>query len=177
MGDHFQPMTVLFTAKSVPSTETWIHKRPWHGSKSRRCSSKATERMGLTVIWHTVKDPRNLHSNCVPVGRAELCLSLTMLLLAPIPKLASALLAELGAVGRRGPGQRVCCGKLPSLPLLNIQEHIHWHVYTHSRLRALLLCFQGFTNQTGFNLSGFLLLNLETGVHFYLNTEQVRALM
>lgn len=88
---------VLFTAKSVTSTETWIHKRLWHGSKSRRCSSKATERTGLTVIWHAMKDPRNLHSNCVPVGWAELCLSLTMLLLAPIPKLASVL---LGAVGR-----------------------------------------------------------------------------
>lgn len=55
----------------APRTESWVQKRPWHGSVGRRCSCKATERTGLTVIWHTVKDPRNLHSDCVPVGRAE----------------------------------------------------------------------------------------------------------
>lgn len=33
-------------------------------------------RTRLAVIWHTVKDPRNLHSDCVPVGWAELCPSL-----------------------------------------------------------------------------------------------------
>lgn len=157
---------VLFTAKALPCTETRLHKRPWHGSRSRRCSSKATERTGLTVIWYTVKDPRNLHSNCVPVGRAELSPSLTvLLLLALIPKLASALLVDLGAGAGGGPGQRVYCGKLPSLPLLNIQQHIQRHVYTHSRLRAFLpLCFRGFTSLTGFNLSGFLLSNLGSSV-------------
>ena len=99
---------VLFTAKSVFKKK----KHPWHDSVSRRCSSEATERTGLSVIWHTVKDPRNLHSDCVPVGRAELCRSLAMLPLARIPKLASALAQGAGG----GPGQRVHCGRLPSLP-------------------------------------------------------------
>lgn len=153
---------VLFTAKSVPHTEMWIQKGPWHGSVGRRrCSCKATERTGLAVIWHTVKDPRNLHSDCVPVGRAELCLSLAMLLLAPIPKLASALLRELE---RRGPGQRVYCGRLPSLPLLNIQQHIHGHVYMHAaeRRRALLHLWVP-TSRMGFDLCGISALKCREG--------------
>lgn len=47
--------------------------------------------------------------------------------MALIPKLASELLRELEG---RGAGQRVHCGKLPSPSLLNIQQHIHKHVYT-----------------------------------------------
>ncbi len=135
---------VLFAAKSVPCTETWIQKRPWHGSVGRRCSCKATERTGLAVIWHTVKDPRNLHSDCVPVGRAELCLSLAMLLLAPIPKLASALLRELeGARSASSPWQTAIS------PLSSTYSSIYADMFTHTaqRRRALLpppLCFKGF---------------------------------
>lgn len=82
-----------------------------------------------SVIWHTVKDRRNLHSNCVPVGWAELCLSLARLLLAPIPKLASALLREL----KGGPVSEFTvagCHISPSSTYSSIR--MHWHVYTHS---------------------------------------------
>lgn len=129
IGALFQPMTVLlFTAKSVPCTETWIHKRPWHGSKSRRCSSRATKRTGLTVIWHTVKDPRNLHSNCVPVGQAELSLSLAMLLLACILKLASALLTETEGGG--GPVSEFTVASC-HLSLSLIYSSIYTDMFTH----------------------------------------------
>lgn len=100
----------------------------------RGCSSKATREDRLAAIWHTVKDPRNLHSDCVPVGLTELC-SLVMLLLAPIPKLASALLMELEGC------QWVHCGNLPSphslLALPSTYSSIYadcpGHVYSHSR--------------------------------------------
>lgn len=107
-------------------------------------------RTRLTVIWHTVKDPRNLHSDCVPVGWAELCLSLAMLAL--IPKLASALLRELeGAWSESSPWQAAIS---PS------RQHTAAYTWTclHSEAQRspLPLCFQGFTSQIGSNLSGFL---------------------
>lgn len=51
-------------------------KCPGHGNVVRRCFCKAPVRKGLCVIWHAVKDPIDLHSNCVPVGPPEPRLSL-----------------------------------------------------------------------------------------------------
>lgn len=51
-------------------------KCPGHGSVGRRCSCEASARTGLCVIRHAVKDPIDLHSNCVPVGPPEPRLSL-----------------------------------------------------------------------------------------------------
>lgn len=121
-----------------------FQKRPWHGSVSRRCSGKATEEdRGFGVIWHTVKDPRNLHSDCVPVGWAELCLSLAMLLLAPIPKLASALLRELEG----GPVSEFTVAGCPPSPSPSTYSSVY-DMFTHTaeKLRVLPpppLCFQG----------------------------------
>lgn len=145
-------MCVMSCRASASQWNVDFTKRPWHGSVGRRCSCRATERTGLCVIWHTVKDRRNLHSNCVPVGRVELCLSLAMLLLAPIPKLASALLRELEG----GPVSEFTvagCHFSPSSTYSSIR--IHRHVYTHSTEseRELFSTSISKVLQRGFNLS------------------------
>lgn len=157
---------VLFAAKPVPCAETWIQKRPWHGCAGRRCSSEATKRTGLAVIWHTVKDPRNLHSDCVPVGRAELCLclSLAMLLLAPVPKLASALLSGAGG----GPRSASSLWQAAMSPLSSTysSKGIHWHVYTHThtQLSSSSSAFQKvLAVRQDFICLGFLHWNAERG--------------
>lgn len=77
---------------------------------------------GLCVIWHTVKDRRNLHSNCVPVGRLSCAWALLCcywLLSQCWPQHCS------GSWRGGGSGQWVHCGRLPSLSLLNIQQHTY----------------------------------------------------
>lgn len=139
-------MYVLIPANFVPCNEAWIKKKKArHGSFGRRCSCEAPTGTQLTVIWHTVKDHQNLRSNCVPVGRAEPCLSLTVLPLAPIPTLASVLLRE----PEGGPVSEFAmagCHLAPSSTYSSI--HIHWHVYTHTQWREELsppLWFRAFT--------------------------------
>lgn len=124
----------------APRTESWVQKRPWHGSVGRRCSCKATERTGLTVIWHTVKDPRNLHSDCVPVGRAEPAPEPRYAATGSHPKVGlSAAQRTEGERKREGGGPvskftMAGCHLFP--PLFNIQQHIHWHVYTHTHTHS-----------------------------------------
>lgn len=146
-------------------------QRPWHFSADRRCSCKEKERTGFSVIWHTVKDLRNLHSNCVPVGRAELCLSLAMLRLAPVPKLASVLLRELEG-GLVSEFTVAGCHLSPSSTYSNIR--IHWHVYTHTHAHTLqrgrelsTSVFQRFYKEDLICL-GFLCWNAENGLLLFL---------
>lgn len=143
-------------------------KKPiWCDGVSRTCSSEATERTGLSVIWHTVKDPRNLHSDCVPVGRAELCRSLAMLPLAHIPKLASALLRELEG----GPVSEFTVAGCHLSPF-STYSSVYTGMFTHSAKRDLfhLHVLKGLIVRKEFNLPGISALKMQRGVHFYLDS-------
>lgn len=111
-----------------------------------------------------MKDPRNLHSDCVPVGWAKLCLSLAMLLLAPFPKLASALLRELEG----GPVSEFTVAGC-HLSLSSTYSSVCTDMFTHTaeNLRALFpLCVsRGRASQMRFKWSGLQLRNGD-GVYF-----------
>lgn len=113
-------------------------KCPGHGSVGRRCSCEAPVRTGLCVIRHAVKDPIDLHSNCVPVGPSEARWSLHRSATGSHPR--AGLREPEG-----GPGHRVRCGRLPTPTPSSTYSSIytHWHVYTHSETesaRELRLC-------------------------------------
>ena len=103
-------------------------------------------------MWLTVKDPRDLHSDWVPVGWTELCLSLPVLPLAPVPKLASALLRGAGGGGRSE-------GSLwrAATSLYSTYSTVNTDMFTHSaeKLEPSSPCdFLGF-QISSFKLSGF----------------------
>ena len=106
-------------------------KGPGMAAWAKDAPARQQTRTGLGVIWHTVKDPRNLHSDCVPVGWAELCLSLAMLLLAPIPKLASALLRELEG----GPVSEFAVASC-HLSLFTTYSSVYTDMFTHTEERS-----------------------------------------
>lgn len=62
---------MLFTAKSVPCTEMQIPQKAlsmWVWAEDlQRCEGEDS----AAVIWHTVNNPRNLHSDCAPLGPAS----------------------------------------------------------------------------------------------------------
>lgn len=143
----------------VPSLLLKRESKKGLGMATGAKGAPATERTGFTVIWHTVKDPRNLHSDCVPVGWAELR-SLAMLLLAPIPKLASALLRELEGAWSVSSLWRAATSPSPQHTAAYTLTCLHTQQKLESS-SAPLLSFQSFTSQTGFHLSGFLCRNRE----------------
>lgn len=128
---------VLYSASCLAA------KCPGHGSMGRRCSCEAPVRTGLCVIRHAVKDPIDLHSNCVPVGPSEPRLSLHRSATGSHPR-AGLREPEGGPVS----GFAVAgCPLSPSSTYSSI--HTHWHVYTHSereRERDPSVCFSALTS-------------------------------
>lgn len=81
-------------------------------------------RTGLCVIRHAVKDPIDLHSNCVPVGPSG---ASTALLLDPIPELASGSQRGGPVIGF------VVAGCPPPPPHRHTAASIHTDMFTHTR--------------------------------------------